>query len=189
MAWGVVMKIGPQIALACLALAYGASAGARVVATTPQGFEVSATTTIAASPAEVYAALVQINRWWNGEHSYSGDAANMSLDPRAGGCFCERLADGGSIEHMRVVYAQPGKALRLRGALGPLQAEGVDGALTWTLAPHGAGTIVTQHYVVGGYVRNGIDKFAPIVNQVLGEQLGRLKGLIETGAVPTPKTR
>jgi hypothetical protein len=70
---------------------------------------------------------------------------------RAGGCFCERLKDGGSVQHLQVVYAAPGKGLRLRGALGPLQMEGVDGTLAWTLKPAEGGTSVTQSYAVGGY--------------------------------------
>jgi hypothetical protein len=45
------------------------------------------------------------------------------------------LKDGGSVEHLQVVYAAPGQGLRLRGALGPLQTEGVDGTLSWALKP------------------------------------------------------
>ena len=44
-----------------------------------------------------------VGRWWNPEHSYSGVAANFSIDARAGGCFCERLKDG-SVAHMTVVF-------------------------------------------------------------------------------------
>ena len=85
------------------------------------------------------------------------------------------------IEHGRVVYAQPGKALRLHAALGPLQQEGVSGALTWALKPAAGGTEVTQTYVVGGFVRAGADKLAPIVDRVMAEQL---KGLQTVFAKP-----
>jgi hypothetical protein len=58
-------------------------------------------------------------------HTFSRNAANLSLELHAGGCFCERLKNDGSVQHMQVVYVAPGEALRLRGALDPLQIEGV----------------------------------------------------------------
>ena len=112
-------------------------AAAEVKSVTDAGFAVSDTVTIAAPPDRVYAALGEIGKWWNGEHTYSQDASNLRIDLKAGACLCERMPGGGSAEHMRVVYAAPGQALRLRGALGPLQGEGVDGSLTWSLKPGG----------------------------------------------------
>jgi hypothetical protein len=79
----------------------------------------------------------------------------------------------------QVVYAAPGVGLRLRGALGPLQVEGVDGALSWTLKPTEGGTSVMQSYVVGGYIRGGMEQWAPRVDRVLDEQLRRLKSYAE----------
>ena len=32
-----------------------------------------------------------------------------------GGCFCERLKDGGGVEHMRVTFVDPGKRIVLTG--------------------------------------------------------------------------
>ena len=58
-----------------------------------------------APPPHLYAALGEIDRWWNGSHSYSGQAANLSLARQAGGCFCERWGNN-SVEHARVVYAR-----------------------------------------------------------------------------------
>jgi uncharacterized protein YndB with AHSA1/START domain len=151
-------------------------ASAEVKTSTANGFESVHVATVAAPPERVFQALGQPVLWWNKDHTYSGDAVNLSLGTVAGGCFCEKVpADGSTIEHGRTVYAQPGKTLRVAGALGPLQAEGVSAALTWTLKPLGAGTEVTQTYVVGGYVRGGADKLAPIVDRVLGEQLKGLK--------------
>lgn len=148
---------------------------AEVKSASVAGFELSNRAILAATPDQVYAMLGQPARWWNKSHTYSGDSANLSQELKAGGCFCERIpADGGTIEHGRVVYAQPGKALRLHAALGPLQQEGVSAALTWSLKPVAGGTEVTQSYVVGGFVRGGADKFAAAVDGVLGEQL---KGL------------
>jgi hypothetical protein len=94
-------------------------------------------------------------------------------------CILGRASDGGSVQHLQVVYAAPGQGLRLRGALGPLQTEGVDGTLSWTLKSGEGGTIITLSYVVGGYIRSGMEQWAPRVDRVLGEQLQRLKGFVE----------
>jgi len=151
-------------------------AAAEVKSSAAGGFEVESVVTVPVPPAEAYAALGRINRWWVSSHTYSGDAANLSIELRAGACFCERVPEGnGSIEHGRVVYAQPGQALRVSGALGPLQAEGVSGALTWTLTPSGSGTEIRQSYVVGGYVRGGAERLAPLVDQVMAGQLEGLR--------------
>lgn len=153
-----------------------APAAAEVKSSSPAGFEVISTATVAAPAAEVYTALAQPGRWWNAEHTYSGDSKNLVIDAKAGGCFCETVpADGSTIEHGRIVYAQPGKTLRFIGALGPLQQEAATGTLTWVLKPVAGGTEVTQTYIVGGHVRGGADKLAPLVDMVLAEQLAGLK--------------
>ena len=167
------------VACALLATSLAGSAEAEVKSVTPTGFEVVDTVTIQAPPEQVYAALGQIGRWWSPAHTFSRDAANLSIDLKAGGCFCERLKNGGSVQHLSVVYAAPGEGLRLRGALGPLQMEGVDGTLAWALKPSEGGTNVTQSYVIGGYIRGGMDQWAPKVDRVLHEQLDRLQRFIE----------
>jgi uncharacterized protein YndB with AHSA1/START domain len=161
------------------ALAAAGPVMAEVKSVTANGFEVASTATMAAPPDRVYAAFGEVGRWWSPSHTFSRDAANLSMELRAGGCFCERLKDGGSVQHMRVVYAAPGAGLRLRGGLGPLQVEGVDGTLSWTLKPAGGGTNVAQSYVVGGYIRGGMEQWAPRVDRVLDEQLQRLKSFVE----------
>jgi uncharacterized protein YndB with AHSA1/START domain len=151
---------------------------AAVKSASVSGFELVNIATISASPEQVYAMLGNPARWWNRAHSYSGDAANLRQDLKAGGCFCETVpADGSTIEHGRVVYAQPGKTLRLHAAL---QQEGVSAALTWSLKPVTGGTEVTQTYVVGGFVRGGAAKLAPIVDQVMSEQLRGLSQAFAT---------
>lgn len=166
--------------IACAALASPALGA--VKATTPQGFEVVESYAVTVPPSKLYQAIIDPARWWNSQHTFSGSAANLSLDPRAGGCFCEALKDGGSVQHLTVVFAAPGKALRLRGALGPLQAEGVEGSLAFSLAPGKDGTQLTVSYVVGGYLRKGPEAWAPIVDAVLDEQVQRLKRYAETGS-------
>src|SRR5882762_10493021 len=107
----------------------------------PTGFLVKFDVNVNAPAAKVYDALVgQVGSWWNPEHTYSHDARNLSIDPRPGGCFCEKLSNGGGIEHLRVVYIAPPQIVRFSGVLGPLQASGVAGSMTWKLTSGPDGT-------------------------------------------------
>jgi len=132
------------------------------------------------TPEQSWDALIDVSKWWNGAHSFSGDAQNLTLDPRAGGCFCEMLpitADRkapGSVRHMEVIFVDPGRAMRLTGALGPLQSEPVGAVLTITLKQEDGGTRILFEYVVGGTMRFPRDRIAPAVDSVIGEQLSRL---------------
>lgn len=171
--------LGSVMASILLATGLAGSAEAEVKSVGPNGFEVVDAVTIQAPPDQIYGALGKIGQWWSSSHTFSKDAANLSLDLKVGGCFCERLKNGGSVQHLIVVYTAPGEGLRLRGALGPLQLEGVDGTLAWALKAGEGGTTVTQSYVVGGYIRSGMDQWAPKVDGVLHEQLDRLKRFAE----------
>jgi uncharacterized protein YndB with AHSA1/START domain len=163
-------------------------AAAEVAASSNAGFVSHNEVLVAASPQSAWDALVRPADWWNGEHTYSGDAANMRIELGPGGCFCERVpASGGEIEHMRVIYIAPGSTLRMTGALGPLQSEAVTAVLTVTLAPEGEQTRITWDYVVGGYMRMPMAELAPLVDQVIGEQLLRLATRL--GTVVDPASR
>jgi uncharacterized protein YndB with AHSA1/START domain len=144
------------------------------------GFTVKHSYLIQAAPAEVYRRLLRVGEWWNSEHTYSRDARNLSIEDHAGGCFCEKLANG-SVLHMTVEFASPGKLLRMSGGLGPLQTVASAGSMTVELQPEGAGTRLNLTYMVSGYQAGGMASWAAPVNQVLGEQFGRLKNLIESG--------
>jgi len=149
---------------------------------TPTGFLVKLEANINAPAAKVYEALVgQVGLWWDPEHTYSGDAKNLSIDARPGGCFCEKLPNGGGIEHARVIYVAPREVLRLSGALGPLQSSGVAGTLTWKLTSGSDNTRVQLSYSVGGFIDGGFEKIAPAVESVLNDQLNRFKVFVETG--------
>jgi uncharacterized protein YndB with AHSA1/START domain len=158
----------------------GAPVAAEVVDSGDSGFTVRERVNISATPERVWAGLVDVSHWWSGEHSWSGDASNFSLDPRPGGCWCEKLP-GGGVVHQTVVFLDRNKMLRLSGALGPMQGMGVSGVSTYTLKPAEQGTLLELSYVAGGYRPGGFAKFAPNVDGVLAEQLGRLKSLVETG--------
>jgi uncharacterized protein YndB with AHSA1/START domain len=146
------------------------------------GFSVTEKLHIAAPPDKVYGELVLPARWWSSAHTFSHSADNLTLDARAGGCWCEKLSNGGSVLHLTVVFAAPGKAIVMRGALGPLQGLGVEGAMTISLKPAADGTDVSLTYNVGGYLKDGLQSLAGPVDMVLGEQMTRLKSLVETGS-------
>lgn len=137
----------------------------------PDGFVVEHRFTIQATPAAAWEVLVHPERWWPSDHSWSGDAANMSLEPVAGGCFCERW-DGGSAEHGRVIMVQSGRILRFRGALGPMQDMALTGIMQVTLEAVDGGTRATVVYRISGDASHGLDKFATVVDQVVGQQYG-----------------
>jgi uncharacterized protein YndB with AHSA1/START domain len=125
------------------------------------------------TPQETYRLLVKPERWWDGAHTYSGAAKNLRLDARAGGCFCEKSGRG-SIEHGRVIYADPGKLLRMDAALGPLQEMAVTAILTFKLEPDGGGTRITMIYRIAGGLPMKGSQLAPVIDQVMTGQLKRL---------------
>lgn len=170
------MKSMRRVVLMCGTLLVAGSATAEVTMVAADGFVSEHMLVLPAAPARAYRALTdEVAAWWDASHSYSGEAANFSLDARAGGCFCEALPEGGSVEHMRVVFAQPGRLLRMQGGLGPLQGMGLGGSMTFELSPdENGGTILRYRYVVSGASISGLSELAEPVD---GVQLGQLKRL------------
>jgi hypothetical protein len=171
-------------AVFALASMAGERAAAEVVTVAANGFEVRETAHTAAPSDKVYAALLLPAHWWSSDHTFSGSAANLVLDAHAGGCWCETLPDGGSVEHLRVVYVSPGKILRLRGALGPFQGLAVDGVMTLSVKSVADGTDISLTYAIGGYAKDGFDGLSKAADGVLGEQVERLKKLVDGESVP-----
>lgn len=149
------------------------------------GFVIFHTAEISASPDEIWKRLLAPKDWWQKEHSWSGSSEGFSIEPKAGGCFCElfqeKQEDGtqktvGSVEHMRVIFARPGMVLRMQGALGPLQSEAVTGTFTVAMAqqPGGKTSKLSFSYIVGGYMRYKMAAIAPAVDKVLAAQFASL---------------
>jgi hypothetical protein len=166
---------------AALLAAISSPAFAEVKAASDTGFNSVHIATVNATPEEIWTRLLTPKDYWNKAHSWSGSTAGFYIDAQANGCFCElfqeadvngKLSTVGSVEHMRVLFAHPGKVLRMQGALGPLQSEAVIGTLTVAMEPtkDKAGTRVSFSYVVGGYMRYTVAEIAPAVDKVLGEQ-------------------
>jgi len=177
---------GAAVALALVTMQ--CAAHAEVVDKQANGFSLQEKEQIAAPPDKVYQALIAPENWWSSAHTFSGDAKNMTLDPRASGCWCETIPKThGGVAHMMVVYVEPDKILRMQGALGPFQSTGMQGAMNITLTPKDGGTLVELVYNLGGYVLNGYGALPESADGVLGLQLFRLKQLIETGSADTPR--
>ena len=166
-------------------LAISAPAAAEVKNATETGFNVVHFAAVSVEPDIIWKRLIAPKTYWSKTHSWSGSSDGFYIDAQAGGCFCELFqekgADGktittGSVEHMRVIFAQPGKVLRMQGALGPLQSEAVLGTLTVAMEPSkdGKGTKLSFSYVVGGHMRYKVADIAPAVDKVLGEQFKSL---------------
>lgn len=179
---------------AVLALAVSAPAQAEVVAQGNGSFVTRDRAVVSADLRETWLKLISPGEWWDDAHTWSGDAENMSITPQGGGCFCERIpADekrdevglAGSVEHMTVIHASPDNVLRMRGGLGPLQSEPVDGVLTIALSESKEGTVIVFEYVVGGYMRFETPVIARAVDGVMSQQLSHLAELL--GRVDEPK--
>jgi uncharacterized protein YndB with AHSA1/START domain len=162
---------------ACAALVFASlwvsAAYAEVVSASSAAFDLRYSLSVPAPPQRAFAAWGQIDQWWSGNHSYSGNARNLRLKLKAGEHFYEQWA-GGSVEHARVLLAMPGKLLRLHGGLGPLQGMPVDAVLDVTFAAETGGTRMTIRYQVAGPPDGKLEAMAPLVDKVLGEQVQRL---------------
>ena len=179
-----MFKRSLSLCAALTAATLSQAAAAEVVESSADHFVTRDSATVKTTPKAAWLALIEPAAWWDKDHTWSGSAANLTLAPQAGGCFCERLPEkdtasevglAGSAQHMVVVMAEPMKVLRMRGALGPLQSEPVDGVLTVTLQPVAAGgTKLVMEYVVGGHMRYPVDKISASVDEVMSQQLDHL---------------
>lgn len=166
---------------AAFALLAAAGAQAEVRQAAADGFLIRHTAALQATPDKAWSALIQPQAWWSSEHTWSGKAANLVLDAKAGGCWCERWADG-SAEHGRVIMAMPGKLLRLDAALGPLQESALKAILTfWIRDGANGATTLELEYRVNGASASGLDAVAPQVDGVLSMQFERLQRYLEHG--------
>lgn len=156
-----------------LLMGFSAPLAAEVLEQADNGFVIEMSAEVEASPKQAYQQFVRIGEWWDGSHSWFGKAKNFSLEPVAGGCFCE-IEGARQVQHMRVSFVDPNKEVRLLGGLGPLQMMAVHGAMSWRFEATELGTKITQRYTVSGYAKDGLGQLASVVDQVQTSQLQRL---------------
>lgn len=178
------MKSGVRLSALFFAAALTATLSVPAAAATsevsPAGFIVSLRYEVNATPHRLWESLGEPAKWWNPSHTWSGNAANLSLSRQASGCFCERWG-ANSVEHGRVVYAAEDSVLRLLGALGPLQALAVDAVLTFAIAQKDGKTVLQVSYRVSGNASAALQDLAGPVDGVIAEQARRLVAYAESG--------
>ena len=179
-------KFSVQFTAAAILLCPG-WAFAEVADASANGFTVKTSVTIQASPAEVYRRLVQnVGDWWSPQHTFSGEARNLTIDEKPMGCFCETLPGQGAVRHMEVLRFVQGKTLVLSGAIGPLQSLAAAATMTIQLSKGDTGTTVEVTYAVAGYLPEGMNNWAAPVDSVITEQFTRLKNFVEHGSPAAP---
>jgi hypothetical protein len=167
--------------VATLSTAIMSPATAEVLDADSNGFTVRTSVSVAAPRDQVYRiAVQQVGEWWSDDHTVSGDASNMSIDPQPLGCFCETLGEDAGLSHLMVTFVNPQVMIRFNGGLGPLGLMGVDGNMTWEFEDAGEGTRVTLSYAVGGYLKGGLNAVASAVDGVLAEQMTNLRDYAES---------
>ncbi|MBC7991334.1 MAG: SRPBCC family protein [Luteimonas sp.] len=181
------MRIIDAGVMGLLGLALAAPAQAEVKDATPTGFTIENSVIVPADAATAWRALVDdVDQWWPKDHSWWGAASKLSIDARAGGCFCE-IAGAQQALHMTVTHVDPGKLMRMIGGLGPLQGMGLGGALEWRFVKADGGTRITLSYRAGGYTPDDLTKFAVAVDKVQGQQLGGLAEHLRKRATTSAK--
>lgn len=103
---------------------------AEVLLIAKTGFITENKTQVSTDREAMWNAFVQVGQWWPGDHSWWGDAKGLTIDPVAGGCFCEKSGNK-SAEHMRITHVDAPSLMRMTGGLGPLQGLGMYVAVDW----------------------------------------------------------
>lgn len=157
---------------------FTSNATAEVTDADKHGFSLLQETIVQADRASAWVAAVDnIDKWWDPNHTISGDASLLTIDARPLGCFCEN--SGGGVVHLVVTTVSPNVNLRMTGGLGPLGLMGVNGNMTWEFFDvdegTGGGTRIRFSYAVGGYSPDGLDTISGPVDNVIGAALQRLK--------------
>lgn len=127
------------------------------------------------APEALWDRLLKPDTWWHPDHTWSGSAENLSLNPHAGGPWMESW-DGNVVEHGRVLALMENRMLRLDAPFGPLQGMGVTVTWTITLAPdeETGGTRVVFDEVANGSSQSGLDQIAAAVDGVKTQAMNRL---------------
>ncbi|MEZ6096450.1 MAG: DUF6370 family protein [Pirellulaceae bacterium] len=152
---------------------------AEVTSVGENGFQVRIVRELEQEAKSAFSIMVEdLNQWWSSDHTWSGDAANLSFDLERRQMI-ETLPAGGFVRHMEIVYYSPEQTmLRLDGALGPLQGMGLTGALTLAVKHVDEKTQVELTYCVSGHSPDGFKELAPVVDMVLSQQLDGLAKLV-----------
>jgi len=149
------------------------SVQAEVVSSSADHYILNHTAVSPLSPDELWLRLVEPASWWHPDHTYSGDASNLSLQPSAGGHWREQWGNN-SVLHGVVLNIDKGKLLRLDAPFGPLQELAVKVIWTITIEADGSGSKVMFDEVANGVSNSKLDELARAVDFVKQEAITRL---------------
>jgi uncharacterized protein YndB with AHSA1/START domain len=117
--------------------------------------------------------LVNPAQWWHPDHTYSGDAGNLTLSAEAGGLWREDWS-GGSVAHGEVLFVQEGEVLRLEAPFGPLQGLGAYTVWTITIKSDDEGSLVLFDEIASAPPGSNMVEMAKAVDYVKSEAIQRL---------------
>lgn len=126
------------------------------------------------APDALWDRLMEPALWWDPNHTYSGDAANLSMEDTAGSYWREDW-DTGSVIHGQVLLVKEGEELILSAAFGPLISTAAD--CRWTIrleATENGGTLIKSSHTVAGAPGTGLEDLADPVDFVMGNGIKRL---------------
>lgn len=161
------------LAAACSIMAI---ASAEVISSSDDGFRLTHEATSELPPEDLFARMMKPWTWWDGAHTFSGDANNLSMGDKAGAYWREDW-EGGSIIHGQILQVINGKALMLSAPFGPLAPAGA--TCVWTIliseGEDGGSAILSTH-TVSGVPGTGLEELASAVDSVMVAGVERLAG-------------
>lgn len=155
------------------ALIFSSSAVADVEATSSTHYVLHHEASSPLEPDALWDRLIEPASWWHPDHTYSGDARNLSLEATAGGLWLETW-DGGSVAHGEVLLAREGEMLRMNAPFGPLQGIGAYTIWTISITAVDGGSLVTFDEVASAPPGNDMEQLAGAVDYVKTEAIARL---------------
>lgn len=169
-----------KILIAAAALMFAATpVSAEVIARTADSFTLRYQSAMETTPEDILSSMTLVGEWWDGAHSYSGDAKNITIDMTVGGCWCEKLADGTDFRHATVLAIEPDR-LAFNAPFGPLNGKATRADFTVAWPGDNKGWMVTWVMVIEG---PGLGAYADAVDGVMGAGFGRFTRYLEYGEV------
>lgn len=154
-------------------LACTTSAMAEVITAAPSHYTLKHKAPSSMPPSELWDRLTQPASWWHPDHTYSGDAANLTLRLEVGGLWEENW-NGSSVLHGTVLHVVPGSKLQINAPFGPLKDIGVTVIWTIDIEAKGTGSMVTFTEVANGSNYSKLDELSGAVDYVKAEAIRRL---------------
>lgn len=163
------MRIFPILATLAVAVVTASPAAAEIISRSENAFTLRFEGETRLGPDGVADAFSQVQQWWDPAHSYTGDAANLSLDLVPGGCWCEAMPDGSRFDHGRVEAVALGE-VRLHAPFGPLRTMATRAELVVTYALVDGVVLPSWTFIVEG---PGVGALAEPVDGVIGGGFAR----------------